>query len=66
MVAIAGRPNAGKSSVLNRLAGRDVAIVTPIAGTTRDVLRTELVLDGRFARITTADLALTGAVKLSA
>jgi tRNA modification GTPase len=45
-VVIAGRPNSGKSSLLNRLAGRDVAIVTPIAGTTRDVLRTELQLDG--------------------
>lgn len=38
-VVIAGRPNAGKSSLLNALAGREAAIVTDIAGTTRDVLR---------------------------
>lgn len=45
-VVIAGRPNAGKSSLLNRLAGFDAAIVTPIAGTTRDVLRERINLDG--------------------
>jgi tRNA modification GTPase len=45
-VAIVGRPNAGKSSLLNALAGNDRAIVTPIAGTTRDVLREHLDLDG--------------------
>jgi tRNA modification GTPase len=45
-VVIAGRPNAGKSSLLNRLAGYDAAIVTPIAGTTRDVVRVPLHLDG--------------------
>lgn len=45
-VVIAGRPNAGKSSLLNALAGRDAAIVTPIAGTTRDVLREHIHIDG--------------------
>ena len=45
-VAIVGRPNAGKSSLLNRLAGDEVAIVTEIPGTTRDLLRQELLLDG--------------------
>lgn len=45
-VVIAGLPNAGKSSLLNRLTGTDTAIVTEIAGTTRDVLRTQIQIDG--------------------
>ena len=44
-VVIAGRPNAGKSTLINGLSGRDVAIVTPIAGTTRDVMREHILLD---------------------
>ncbi len=45
-VALTGRPNVGKSTLLNRLAGADVAIVTEVAGTTRDVLRENLNLRG--------------------
>jgi tRNA modification GTPase len=44
-VVIAGAPNAGKSTLINALSGREVAIVTPIAGTTRDVMREHIVLD---------------------
>lgn len=45
-VVIAGRPNAGKSSLLNALSGRDSAIVTDIEGTTRDLLREQIDIDG--------------------
>jgi tRNA modification GTPase len=45
-VVIAGKPNAGKSSLLNKLSGDEVAIVTEQPGTTRDVLRQQLNLDG--------------------
>ncbi|MES1945521.1 tRNA modification GTPase trmE [Salinisphaera sp. PC39] len=60
-VAIAGAPNVGKSSLLNRLAGRDTAIVTAIAGTTRDVLREAISLDGLPLHVAdTAGLRETG------
>jgi tRNA modification GTPase len=46
VVAIAGEPNVGKSTLINQLARRDVAIVSPHAGTTRDVIEVQLDLDG--------------------
>jgi len=45
-VVIVGKPNAGKSSLLNRLSGEETAIVTEVAGTTRDVLREQINIDG--------------------
>lgn len=50
-VVLAGQPNAGKSSLHNRLAGHDAAIVTEVAGTTRDVLREQIHLGGLPLRI---------------
>lgn len=54
-VAMAGAPNSGKSSLLNVLSGRDLAIVTPIAGTTRDRIETEIAIEGVPMRL--SDLA---------
>jgi tRNA modification GTPase len=62
-VVIAGNPNTGKSSLLNRLAGDEIAIVTDLPGTTRDVLRQTLQLDGLTVNLVdTAGLRITGDV----
>ncbi|SFB54402.1 tRNA modification GTPase [Rhizobium sp. NFR07] len=50
-VAIIGAPNAGKSSLLNAMAKREVAIVTDVAGTTRDILTVDLDLDGYLVKL---------------
>jgi tRNA modification GTPase len=61
-IAIVGRPNAGKSSLFNRLLHRDRAIVTPLPGTTRDTLEESVSLGGIPIRlIDTAGLRITGA-----
>jgi tRNA modification GTPase len=54
-VALIGAPNAGKSSLFNRLAGRDAAIVTDRPGTTRDVIEAPVIIDG--FRVLYADMA---------
>lgn len=60
-VVLAGAPNVGKSSLLNRLAGEEVAIVTPVPGTTRDHVRATLLLEGVPVHlIDTAGLRETG------
>jgi tRNA modification GTPase len=50
-LVIAGAPNAGKSSLLNRLAGYEAAIVTELAGTTRDLVREDILIDGMPVRV---------------
>ena len=60
-IAVIGSPNAGKSSIINRLSGREAAIVSPIAGTTRDVIEVRLDLGGRLVCVAdTAGLRDTG------
>jgi tRNA modification GTPase len=54
-IALIGAPNAGKSALFNALLGRDAAIVTPTAGTTRDVIEASLVLEGY--KVILADMA---------
>ena len=66
-VVIAGPPNAGKSTLINALAQRELAIVSPVAGTTRDVIETPLALDGIAMRFSdTAGLRGDGADAIEA
>jgi GTP-binding protein len=63
-VAIVGKPNVGKSSLLNRLTGRERALVTPLPGTTRDTVDESLTYKGRTIRLVdTAGLRRRGKVK---
>jgi tRNA modification GTPase len=66
-VVIAGPPNAGKSTLINALAQRELAIVSPVAGTTRDVIETPLALDGIAMRFSdTAGIRAEGADDIEA
>lgn len=66
-VVIAGPPNAGKSTLINALAQRELAIVSPVAGTTRDLIETSLALDGIAMRFSdTAGLRTGGADSIEA
>jgi len=66
-VAIIGRPNTGKSTLLNALAGEERAIVSPVAGTTRDSVDETVVRDGvRFTFVDTAGIRRKGKTKLMA
>ena len=66
-VAIVGRPNVGKSTLLNRLVGEERSIVSPIAGTTRDTVDAEVELSGkRYRFLDTAGIRRKGATRLMA
>lgn len=64
-IAIIGRPNVGKSSLLNRLLGQERAIVSPVAGTTRDAVDTAMEYDGqKFILVDTAGIRRRGKVEV--
>ncbi len=66
-IAIIGRPNVGKSTLLNRLTGQERSIVTPMAGTTRDAVDAEIESNGhRFRLVDTAGLRRKGKTRLMA
>lgn len=66
-VAIIGRPNVGKSTLLNTLVGQDRAIVSPVAGTTRDAVDEKVVVDGfEYTFVDTAGIRHKGKTKLMA
>jgi GTP-binding protein len=66
-IAIIGRPNVGKSTLLNALAGEDRAIVSPVAGTTRDAVDQTVIADGEeFVFVDTAGIRRKGKTKLMA
>ncbi len=63
-IAIAGKPNAGKSSLLNKLLGQERAIVSPIPGTTRDAVDTQMIFDGvNLTLIDTAGIRRRGRIE---
>lgn len=67
VIAIVGRPNVGKSSILNALTGQDRSVVSDVSGTTRDVVTEEIVIDGKeYLLADTAGIRRRGKIELGA